>query len=344
MPERSEQQLRVLIANENPDRLDLLAEVVVGLGHEVVASETEVKGVGAVTAREHPDVALVGLGTSTEHALKLISEIAGQNTCPVIAMLHDGDPDFVHKAAKRGVFAHTVDGDPAELQSAIDIALRLFHEYQGLQGAFDRRAQIEQAKGILMARHSIAADEAFDRLRDHSQNSAGQNSATPPQPSSKATSYFPTPPEPPTSTRLGECSRCHEVSVIVRFGISCYRHFVAVLGVKAGTTPRAHQRCLRDRIRPYERGRSKGRPNPSGRHSLRFDQRRIANGDLSTGELPAVADGWCSTRGHAMKASVTIHVETLWTNRAELNVEAELDNPHSETNQEVVSMMFEAPG
>jgi hypothetical protein len=43
-----------------------------------------------------------------------------------------------------------------------------------------------------------------------------------------------------------------------------------------------------------------------------------------------------------MKASVTIHVETLWTNRAELMVEAELDNPHSETNQQVVSMMFEA--
>jgi uncharacterized protein (DUF3084 family) len=43
-----------------------------------------------------------------------------------------------------------------------------------------------------------------------------------------------------------------------------------------------------------------------------------------------------------MKASITIHVETLWTNRAELTLEAELDNPHSETNQEVVSMMFEA--
>ena len=42
-----------------------------------------------------------------------------------------------------------------------------------------------------------------------------------------------------------------------------------------------------------------------------------------------------------MKASVTIHLETLWTNRAELTVEAELDNPHSAANQEVVSMMFE---
>lgn len=43
-----------------------------------------------------------------------------------------------------------------------------------------------------------------------------------------------------------------------------------------------------------------------------------------------------------MRASVTIHVETLWTNRAELLIEAELDNPHSETNQQVVSMMFDA--
>ena len=43
-----------------------------------------------------------------------------------------------------------------------------------------------------------------------------------------------------------------------------------------------------------------------------------------------------------MKASITIHIETLWTNRAELAVEAELDNPHSQTNQEVVSMMFAA--
>jgi uncharacterized protein (DUF3084 family) len=42
-----------------------------------------------------------------------------------------------------------------------------------------------------------------------------------------------------------------------------------------------------------------------------------------------------------MKASVAIHVETLWTNRAELTVEAELDNPHVGTNQEVISMMFE---
>ena len=73
-------------------------------------------------------------------------------------------------SAKRGVFAYIVDGDAQELQSAFDITLQRFAEYQSLQGAFGRRALIEQAKGILMARHSVDADRAFDMLRDHSQH------------------------------------------------------------------------------------------------------------------------------------------------------------------------------
>ena len=163
------QHLRVLIANEKRDRLELLAQVVIGLGHDVIAREIYVKEVGPVTAREHPDVALVGLGTSSEHALELISGIVREASCPVIAILHADDPAYVREAAKRGVFAYIIDGTPDELQSAIDITLQRFAEYQSLQGAFGRRALIEQAKGILMERHSISADAAFERLRDHSQ-------------------------------------------------------------------------------------------------------------------------------------------------------------------------------
>ena len=88
----------------------------------------------------------------------------------MIAILHADDPAYVHEAAKRGVFAYIIDGIPEELQSAIDITLQRFAEYQSLQGAFGRRAIIEQAKGILMARYSINADAVFERLRDHSEH------------------------------------------------------------------------------------------------------------------------------------------------------------------------------
>ncbi|HZQ81414.1 MAG TPA: ANTAR domain-containing protein [Gaiellaceae bacterium] len=161
--------LRVLIANEKRDRLDLLAQVVIGLGHDVIAREIYVKEVGTATAREQPDVAIVGLGISSDHALELIAEIVREASCPVIALLHANDPAYIHEAAKRGVFAYIIEGTPEELQSAIDITLQRFSEYQNLQGAFGRRATIEQAKGILMARRGIDADSAFAVLRAHSQ-------------------------------------------------------------------------------------------------------------------------------------------------------------------------------
>ena len=170
MPTTDLQHLRILIANERRDRLELLAQVVIGLGHDVIAREIYVKEVGALTAREQPDVAIVGLGLSSEHALDLIGEIVREASCPVIALLHANDPAYIREAAKRGVFAYIIDGTPEELQSAIDITLQRFTEYHNLQGAFGRRATIEQAKGILMARHAIDADKAFEMLRDHSQH------------------------------------------------------------------------------------------------------------------------------------------------------------------------------
>jgi AmiR/NasT family two-component response regulator len=174
LTEDEPQYLRVLIANERRDRLALLAEVVAGLGHTVIASEVEVGAVGAVTARERPDVALVGLGLSSEHALGLIEQIVQESSCPVIALLSAEEPAYVREAAKRGVFAYLVDTSPDELQSAIDITLQRFAEYHNLQGAFGRRAVIEQAKGILMGRHAIDADSAFAMLRDHSQHNGNK--------------------------------------------------------------------------------------------------------------------------------------------------------------------------
>ena len=164
------QHLRVLIANERRDRLELLARVVSGLGHEVIARSVDVREVARVTAQERPDVALVGLGLSSDHALDLIAEIVREASCPVIALLSTENPAYVKEAARRGVFAYIVDSSPDELQSAIDVTLQRFTEYHNLQGAFGRRAVIEQAKGILMARHALNADKAFELLRDHSQH------------------------------------------------------------------------------------------------------------------------------------------------------------------------------
>ena len=170
MSYRDTEHLRVLIANERRDRLALVAPIVAALGHEVIAREIEVNDVGAVTARERPDVALVGLGESSDHALTLIEKIVRESACPVIVLLHAPDPTFVKEASKRGVFAYITDADAMDWQSSIDIVLRRFAEYHDLEGAFGRRAVTERAKGILMERHSVDEQAAFTMLRDHSRS------------------------------------------------------------------------------------------------------------------------------------------------------------------------------
>ena len=161
------EHLRVLIANERKDRLAIVAPAVTALGHEVIAREIAVDEVGPVTARERPDVALVGLGESSEHALALIEKIVQESTCPVILLLHSPDPGFVKEASKRGVFAYLSDAETSDWQGSIDIVLRRFAEYHDLEGAFGRRAVTERAKGILMERHSVDEAAAFQMLRDH---------------------------------------------------------------------------------------------------------------------------------------------------------------------------------
>jgi AmiR/NasT family two-component response regulator len=168
MSSSDRKHLRVLIANERKDRLALVAPIVVALGHEVIAREIEVEEVGEVTAAERPDVALVGLGQSSQHALDLIDRIVREAACPVIVLLHARDPEFIREASKRGVFAHISDDDVQDWQSSIDIVLHRFAEYQDLQGAFGRRTMIERAKGILMERNGIDDTAAFELLREHS--------------------------------------------------------------------------------------------------------------------------------------------------------------------------------
>ena len=170
MSYRETEHLRVLIANERRDRLALVAPIVAELGHEVIAREIDVEDVGAVTARERPDVALVGLGESSEHALHLVEKIVRESACPVIVLLHAPDADFVKEASKRGAFAYITDADAKDWQSSIDIVLRRFTEYHDLEGAFGRRAQIELAKGILMERHSVDQASAFKLLREQSRS------------------------------------------------------------------------------------------------------------------------------------------------------------------------------
>ncbi|MEX1357774.1 MAG: ANTAR domain-containing protein, partial [Gaiellaceae bacterium] len=101
---------------------------------------------------------------------------------------------------RRGVFAYIVDTDSEELQSAIELTLQRFSEYDNLQGAFGRRAVIEQAKGILMERHKIDKDRAFEMIRSQSQDTGHKVFEIA---EAIVESYLLLPPPPPRPPALG---------------------------------------------------------------------------------------------------------------------------------------------
>ena len=145
--------------------------MVASLGHEVVVREADLVRIGPATTTLKPDVAMVVVGEGSDHALKMIGRIVQESACPVIAVLGVQDPTFVKEAARRGIFAYIAHApDPDEFQSSIDIVLQRFAEYHNLEGAFGRRATTERAKGILMERHGIDEEQAFEMLRMHARS------------------------------------------------------------------------------------------------------------------------------------------------------------------------------
>jgi AmiR/NasT family two-component response regulator len=160
--------LRVLVTDGPGVRLDQITYTVAALGHEVIARESSLPDVARITSTERPDVALVIVHEGTVKALSLIDRIVREAACPVIAVIDVQDRAFINEAAQRGIFAYIAGGeDTEELQSSIDIVLRRFAEYHDLEGAFGRRAITERAKGILMERHGIDDQAAFEMMREH---------------------------------------------------------------------------------------------------------------------------------------------------------------------------------
>jgi AmiR/NasT family two-component response regulator len=171
----SERNLRILLANEREEDLRALGEVLDGLGHEVAPFAVSVAEAAELIAREDPDLAFVVLDGDDEHGLALISETVTFASGPVLVTVREAEsPSTVARAADMGIAGYVDSWEPADVQGAIDVALRHHREQQRLnekvaqlESALDRRAVIERAKGILMERHRVDERRAFELLRDH---------------------------------------------------------------------------------------------------------------------------------------------------------------------------------
>jgi response regulator NasT len=158
--------LRVALVDADKEAPELLGEIVERLGHEVVARHD--LG-GRAIAQDDPDVAIASVTLDSTDALELLDRIVDDAICPVVAVLRARSPEYVRAAATLGVFAVIVDDRPENLSSALDVTLQRFIAYRARHGASGPRAAVEQARGILMAHHDVAARQADEMLRQHAE-------------------------------------------------------------------------------------------------------------------------------------------------------------------------------
>lgn len=166
-------RFRITLADENREALTRLAERLEALGHDVTGLAVSVaEGVRDI-AETDPEVAIVMLHESDEHALGLIDELSDALQGPVVVLVDEPDATFLTAAADRGLSAFATSPDDEELQGALEVAVRL-HGHRAelsaridtLTSAVERRAALEQAKGVLMERYGLTAEAADARLRE----------------------------------------------------------------------------------------------------------------------------------------------------------------------------------
>jgi AmiR/NasT family two-component response regulator len=173
----TEQGLRVLAADEDRDALRATVALLEELGHQVTALAVGVGEAAQQILAEDPDVAVVVLHDDPQHALELIDELTAWASGPVIALVPRYDAAFASAAAERGIDALARPGSAADVQAAIEVALRragerraLTQQVDQLETAMQRRSTIERAKGILMERHGVDERGAFELLRAHARS------------------------------------------------------------------------------------------------------------------------------------------------------------------------------
>ena len=164
--------LRVLAADEDRAALQTTATVLEGLGHDVTSLAVHVSEAAAHIVAEEPDLAVVVVHQDDEHAL----------------VAHRGDQRVRLRPRHRACCTARTRSSSATPPSAASTRTRgsrrrrrsrarsrsrwpprrghgALRQVDQLEGALDRRAIIERAKGILMERHGITEQAAFDKLR-----------------------------------------------------------------------------------------------------------------------------------------------------------------------------------
>ncbi|BFO56358.1 ANTAR domain-containing response regulator [Acidovorax sacchari] len=124
-------------------------------------------------AQLQPDMVIVDAESAARDALEHVVMATREAPRPIVLFTNDEDTSHVRDAVAAGVTAYIVAGlAPQRIRPILDVAMARFQHEQALKaeladarGALQDRKTIDRAKGLLMQRHGLTEQAAYDKLR-----------------------------------------------------------------------------------------------------------------------------------------------------------------------------------
>jgi two-component system, response regulator / RNA-binding antiterminator len=173
--------LRIVLihpAHESAERARALHGGLTEAGYELLASLPADFHLPEHIARLQPDMIIVDAESDARDMLEHIVIATRDERRPIVMFTEDDKADSMEAAMAAGVSAYVVAGLQAErIKPVLNVAMARFKREQQLLDELDgarlklaERKVIDRAKGVLMARHGLAEEQAFQKLRSMAMN------------------------------------------------------------------------------------------------------------------------------------------------------------------------------
>ncbi|MBA5639114.1 ANTAR domain-containing protein [Duganella sp. LX20W] len=159
-------------------RAQALREGLQEAGYDILASLPADMYLPDQIAQLQPDMIIIDAESDARDVLEHIVVATRDERRPIVLFTESEDEQSMEQAMRAGVSAYIVAGLKADrIKPVLNVALARFKQEQKLltelsdtKHKLAERKVIERAKGLLMARHRLTEDQAYQKLRNMAMN------------------------------------------------------------------------------------------------------------------------------------------------------------------------------
>lgn len=165
--------MRVLIVENQPERLAMLAPALEAAGCAVAAVLNSARSLDVQVQTLRPDIVIIAQDSPDRDTLEHVCLANRDCPRPIVMFTGDGSPDSIRAATRAGVTSYVVDGlDPARIRPILDVAVSRFEAYRALHDQLEQtrlelseRKLVDQAKALLIRQTGASEPEVYREMR-----------------------------------------------------------------------------------------------------------------------------------------------------------------------------------